>query len=1079
MNRSGIRRLVPAAAAVAAIGTVLAASGTLAGAAPKPKPKPFRPATPGALAPANATVVEALPAFAWGAVNGADAYEFQIAADAGFNAPVLGRGKDHFRTRNLRATLNETVPNGTYYWRVRAVTERGSASPWSAPRSVRKAWGATAALQSPTDAAVLTVPQSPVKLSWTAVRRAASYRVSIGTDPLLGSLVGGKPFETTATTFTRTAALAPGTYFWAITPVDAQGNPGNPSAVQSFAIAWPSQTTPRVTDLVAAAEVFDPQFAWDPIAGAARYEVEVNSSQDFAVGSKVCCDAPAIATSLSPTKVLRDNTYYWRMRAIDADGNAGDWNYGPSFTKTFDTVPPVAAPSIKNLRMRDNLADPGTDMSPTPGYQTHVPIVTWSPVPGAASYQVEVTPFMGNDPHCNWSAGDLVRWQVITATTAWTPLGKPLRANAPFSNPATVATDSPGLLTNQKYCARVRARSDRDVKGAEVFGDYTYLDNGLGWAFEWDWYPPGDYCSPSCNPGGYLGAGDYLSPIGGVVVGQTPLFTWRPLFRKARRTLLNVGGGKAVELIARQEGPAGDLRVTIENHALDSAFDDLVVEWLDSRLRAYVEVERLKYLDGNVADFATKINASSGRLTATVLTAALPLAGVNELPLLAGKLSYFVVVAKDPEFTTIVDYAFTQVPAYAPRTSSRATTYSDETTAYYWVVLPATGIEGTGGTAGEPSLGAPASFNKQSAPPTPLTPANGSDELTQPRFQWTSVFGARRYRLQVAQDPSFGNPIEDVLTSSTAYTSNTTYPADTVLYWRVRADDENLVGLTWSQTWTFRKRLPTPVPIAGNPTAGDFIPTWSWDAMIGAISYDVAVDLPDGSHRDLNGLRSATLTPVLMYGTGVFRWKVRANFPKATSGSVPGPYTQTYSFIRTIGEPGGARADVSKSHVVLSWEPKAGAKQYRLEISTRPDFARTVEQVMTDNTSYAPLLTQPGYLTGETLYWRVAAVDEGRNVGDFTQAQVIARSQRMRLAARGRAARGRTSRIVVSVTNLARRPIAGATVRVSGAGVRRRAARTNARGTVSFSVRPTKRGKVVFRATKSRYQPGVLTVGVK
>ncbi len=96
--------------------------------------------------------------------------------------------------------------------------------------------------------------------------------------------------------------------------------------------------------------------------GAAKYEVEVNSSVDFAPGSKVCCSQLTISTSLAPTVVFRDNTYYWRVRALDAAGNAGVWNRGPDFVKTFDKVPPVTAPSIKNLHMRDNLADPGTDV---------------------------------------------------------------------------------------------------------------------------------------------------------------------------------------------------------------------------------------------------------------------------------------------------------------------------------------------------------------------------------------------------------------------------------------------------------------------------------------------------------------------------------------------------------------------------------------------------------------------------------------------------------------------------------------------------------------------------------------------
>jgi protein-S-isoprenylcysteine O-methyltransferase Ste14 len=930
--------------------------------------------TPALVSPASGVVVTSLPTFAWNPVSGADRYEFQIAADAGFNGSVLGSGQDRFFTRNTRATLKKTVPNGTYWWRVRAAGKSGNVSPWSRGRSIRKAWTAAAALQSPANGALVDYPLAPLKLSWSPVAGATQYLVSIATDPLLGSLVGGAAAETAATSLTRIGALAPGTYYWGISPLDAEGNRGAPSAVWSFVWRWPSGMTPRFADLLAEPEVVDPQFSWDPVPGAARYEVEVNSSQDFAPGSRVCCPALVTGASLSPTRVFRDNTYYWRVRAFDPDGNAGIWNQGAQFVKTFDKVPPVSAPSIKHMRMRDNLVDPGTDFSPgDPGYQTQVPVVRWDAVPGASSYQVEVTPFDAGFGFCNWSSN--ARWQVDTAVTAWSPLGYGLTADAPYGNPGTVARDSVTLAPGQRYCVRVRARSNRDSGNNQVYGDYTELDNqdGTGWAFQWAGYPAGGSCTPSCNAG-YLGSGDYVLPAAGSTVTQTPLITWKPL---------------------------------------------------------------------------------------------------------AGRASYFVIVAKDPSFTNLVDYAFTQVPAYAPRKSFSMTTYPDETTSYYWAVLPAVEANGNG-AVGNPLLGAPSRFDKRSIQPSLLGPQNGSIVLGQPTFRWTLALGARRYRLQVAQDPSFGDPIDDILTDATSHTSNTTYPADTALYWRVRADDENLIGLTWSATGTFQRRLPTPT-LGANPTSGDFIPTWTWDSIIGASSYDVAVDLPNGTHRDITGLRTAALTPILMYGTGLFHWKVRANFPKAGSGSVPGPYSATLPFARTIGEPGGARSDASRRHVLLSWEPKPGVKRYRVQISSRQDFSPVVENVTTDNTSYAPLLTQPAYRSSNPLsfYWRVAGIDEGNNVGDYTPVQQIGAAKQMRLTARGKLRRGRSTAVSLSVTGPPAAPVKGATVRVSGAGVRLQVARTNGAGRVRFTIRPRRRGTVVYRATKAGYQPAVLKTRVR
>jgi hypothetical protein len=409
---------------------------------------------------------------------------------------------------------------------------------------------------------------------------------------------------------------------------------------------------------------------------------------------------------------------------------------------------------------------------------------------------------------------------------------------------------------------------------------------------------------------------------------------------------------------------------------------------------------------------------------------------------------------------------------------SKPTTYPDETTSYYWAVLPAN-LSNGGEAAGTPLLAAPQAFEKRSIPPAAIEPAPGADLVGHPTFRWTPVEGARRYRLQVAQDDRFGSLLEDVETHATAHTSNTTYPADTVLYWRVRADDENLIGLRWSETQTFQKRLPAPIVTPGLPTRGDFIPTWTWDPVPGAVSYDVHADLPDGTQRDLTGMRTAALTPVVMYGTGVFRWKVRAHFPKQPSGTVAGPYSGTHVYTRTIAEPTGVRSDDSKRYPLLLWDAKAGPKSYQVQISSRPDFARPLETVATDNTSYAPLLLHPAYSAGGALYWRVAAVDEGRNVGDWSPTQRIGVVKQLRLRARGAPKRKRVRKITITVLGEGNRPVIGAAVRVSGAGVRAAQARTNRRGIATFRVRATKRGSLSFRVTKSGYVAAALRLRVR
>ncbi len=209
--------------------------------------------------------------------------------------------------------------------------------------------------------------------------------------------------------------------------------------------------------------------------------------------------------------------------------DAGVWNEGPSFDKTFDNYPVLSESAIKNLRMRDR-SDPGDDQSGDPGYQTDLPIVTWDPVPGASSYQVQVVPYDGALPEpCIWTAPSLSRWLVKTASTSWTPLAAGNLTNPPFpSNSKGVSKDAPTLNPGSAWCVRVQARSGRLTLSSPIWGDWTYLDDGTGASFTFTDYPSGGPAPPTATPN-YLGSDDYVLPIRGETTGSNPLFIWNPI----------------------------------------------------------------------------------------------------------------------------------------------------------------------------------------------------------------------------------------------------------------------------------------------------------------------------------------------------------------------------------------------------------------------------------------------------------------------------------------------------------------------------------------------------------------------
>jgi hypothetical protein len=956
--------------AVLVVGLVMTASAASA------------PPVPDPIDPPDGLEVPYLPHFAWNPVAGADKYQFQLAADPGFGSPLA-----NITTKNTRATPEKTVPNGTYFWRVASIDASGGVSAWSTVMSIEKLWAEKPSLTSPADGATISYPDQPLVLRWAATQGAAKYRVYLGRNVSgseITSLVtsDGEPWEVQATNLAPNVLLASNTYYWAVTPLDAQGNPGEQSPVRSFTWTWPSTTTPVVTDLAPSTEHFDPQFSWDPVPGAARYEVEVNSDSNFDPSARVCCDDEPLSTTLTPLEVFSNNTYYWRVRAIDRAGNAGLWNEGDPFVKTFDNYPELDEEAIKNLRMRDS-SDPGTDLDPgTPGYQTDTPILTWDPVPGAASYEVDVVPFHvvnpGDPEQCDWTIDDFSRWRTPTSTTAWTPLDDQ-KANEPFHPELTASKDTPELVPGDSYCARVRARSGRKSLITKIWGDYTFLGNGSDEpSFTFTGYPAGDGCDGTCYAG-YLGTDDYLLPIRGETKGENPLFVWEPL---------------------------------------------------------------------------------------------------------AGKQSYWVIVAKDAAFSNIVDYAITRIPAYAVRTRTEPITYPDEETSYYWVVLPSSAEDGSG-APGNPAFGAYADFQKQTTPPELLGPDDGASFGGQPTFQWSSIFGARRYRIQVDDETTFSTPIDNQLTASTAFTSLATYQPAHTYYWRVAPEDENNTALTWSETRSFEITLPAPAFDTTDYGSSDILPILTWSAVPGAVFYTLDVQEADGDHSQFKGFPSTAATWEKLTGLGIDTFKIRAEFPTdSTFSTVAGPWSAPATFTKTLGPPATPSSDAALNRLVLSWSAKTGVKNYKVQVSAREDFSPYIESRSTDNPQYAPTLMSLSYKDGGNFWWRVQGVDSDGNAGEwvtrtFSLPPMTSATggtlSTFALSTKGTFVKNRFRTVYLWAKNSSTlAAVPGATVRVSGCGLLSTKF-TNSNGRARFYLRATKTGYATFRASKSGYTTKYIT----
>jgi hypothetical protein len=940
-----LKKLVAAAVAVAGVCAPGAQAATLKAPAPQ--------------APADQAAVQAIPAFTWSRVSGAAMYELQVAADDDFGSIVAGGSID---TGNTAGTLLKTVADGTYYWRVRGVSAKGKAGKWSRERSLVKSWSQRPDLRSPTGNLGVAFPSDPLVLRWAAVAGAYKYLVDVATDPSMANSVlqpGGQGVETSGTDLAIPGALAPGTYFWVVTPVDAQGHKGARSAVGAFVSTWNAATSGLVSDLNADERVYDPELSWQPVPGAVGYDVEVNYSSDFAVGSKVCCTERSIGTTVSPTTLLANNTYYWRVRAIDVNGNSGPWNNGPEFRKVFDDV----VPTMPGLRMRDNLADPATDLDTSEAVlDTENPIVRWDPVPGASAYEVQVTE---HTTGCDWGQRfvDILHNNGFTTNTSWVARSQPLVQQPGSAAWPGAQREGFPFANGKRYCVRVLAIAGPDALGKSVVSEFSQINGANQPAFRYQAHAAAQAGTP------IMAADDYVLPPQGTITPRTPLFTWKRL-------------------------PAA--------------------------------------------------------------------------------ASYWVVISRDQSFTNVKEVGFTTHPAYAPRG-----TLEDETTTYYWVVIPAVNVDGSG-VFSEYSDNAARSFEKRSAPPAQVAPDNGADVIAHPRFAWNAAEGARSYRLQVSTDPSFGDPlVANVTTAATSYTPTATYPADTVLYWRVRANavDQNgaEVGLNWSPVRTFRRRLPTPALSANNPLGGEGIPVFSWAPVQGALGYDIHVEQADGTRKDFQS-KTVAFTPTVFYGTGVWRWQVRATFP-GPSGTSSGAYTNLLPFARSIGAPKGAKALRQTGRILLTWDASQMAKQYKVDVSTNTSFKNLIDSVVVDGTAWAPDLSKQAYASGGTLYWRVATMDEGANAGAVANG-VLTLKRKLVVSVTAKLRRGKATPFSLAITDAGKQPIAGTKLKITGAGVKL-TKNLRKEANAYLTVKPRRKGTITVTVTKKGYGSAVKKLRVR
>ena len=317
------------------------------------------------------------PTLKWNAVTGAAKYEV-------YRARSLNGDYIKYSTVTGTSYTNTSyIENGnTYYYKVRALKSDGTAGAWSSIVSVTYRAASTGTLSAPTVTGGNDAQGRPT-LKWNAVTGAAKYEVyrarSLNGDYIKYSTVTG-------TSYTNTSYIENGnTYYYKVRALKSDGTAGAWSSIVSVTY---KQTLPAHTVTGGNDAQGRPTLKWNAVTGAAKYEVYRARSKD---GDYIKYST-VTGTSYTNTSYIEDgNTYYYKVRALDANGTAGAWSSIVSVTYRAASTGTLPAPSVTG----------GNDSQGRP-------TLKWNAVSGAAKYEVY---------RARSKNGEYIKYSTVTGTS--------------------------------------------------------------------------------------------------------------------------------------------------------------------------------------------------------------------------------------------------------------------------------------------------------------------------------------------------------------------------------------------------------------------------------------------------------------------------------------------------------------------------------------------------------------------------------------------------------------------------------------------------------------------------------------
>jgi hypothetical protein len=190
------------------------------------------------IAPADGAQIFGQPTLVWTPILtptvtprlAAARYRLQVDNDNNFGSPAIN---ETTQATMYTPVMGKNLADGTWYWRVALVDAAGRDGPFSLPRQFTRRY-ATPTLVAPAQGAQVNMAPTIV---WQPIDGAAYYKVEYATND---TFRGSMSVYTDNSTYTPTAALKTGYYYWRVQMYDDDGKPG-PELRGNFQYGWKIQ----------------------------------------------------------------------------------------------------------------------------------------------------------------------------------------------------------------------------------------------------------------------------------------------------------------------------------------------------------------------------------------------------------------------------------------------------------------------------------------------------------------------------------------------------------------------------------------------------------------------------------------------------------------------------------------------------------------------------------------------------------------------------------------------------------------------------------------------------------------------